>query len=333
MPTAFVTGGTGFIGSHLVEALLARGYDEVRCLVRSSLKWLDGLAVEVVEGDLFDDEALRAGVRDVDYVFHAAGVTRARSWETFEKGNVTGTLNLLRAVREANEGVRKVLVTSSLAAVGACEGGVATEETPLAPVSNYGRSKAAMERALRRPAPEGTMYAEQLPIAVVRPPAVYGPRETDIFTFFKTVSRGVCPIVGRGTDPALSLVHVRDLVRGMVDVAEAEATRGKTYFIGSEEVYTWNQVKQATTAALGRGALTLPIPSALVEPVGAIVEVAARLVGQYPPLNREKAREIVKTCKVCTVDRVKRDVGYRQRVALEAGIAETIDWYREHGWL
>lgn len=328
-PTAFVTGGTGFIGSHLVEELKRRGYGEVRCLVRRDPKWLEGLDVVPVRAGLDDAAALREAVRGVDYVYHVAGVTRATDWQTFEEGNVAATVRLLDAVREANPGVRKVLVTSSLAAVGACAGGVADEDTPLRPLTRYGRSKAEMEAAVaawRREHPA-------VPVVVVRPPSIYGPREADIYTFFKTVQTGLCPIVGRGDVPALTLVHVRDLVRGMADAAEHEATAGRTYFLGSPAFYSWHEIRDAATAALGRRAVTVRVPEAFVGVVGAVVEAAGRVAGRYPPLNREKAREIRQACKMCADDRARRDFGYAPRVDLAEGIRETIDWYRAHGWL
>lgn len=326
---AFVTGGTGFVGSHLVEELQRRGYGEVRCLVRNRLKWLEGMDVVPVRADLTDAAALREALQGVDYVYHVAGVTRATDWETFRAANVEGTLRLLDAVRAASPGVRKVLVTSSLAAVGICPDGVATEATPLRPVSRYGRSKAEMEEAVtawrgRHP---------EIPVVVVRPPSVYGPREADIFTLVKTASRGLFPVTGPADTPYLSLVHGRDLVRGMVDAAESGRTAGETYFVGSEEQYAWNDVRRAITQALGRRVLTVPVPEALVGAVGAVVELGGRLVGRYPPLNREKAREARYACKMCSVDKARRDFGYRQQIPLDEGMRETVAWYRQEGWL
>jgi nucleoside-diphosphate-sugar epimerase len=323
---AFVTGGTGFIGSHLVEELTRRGYEEIRCLVRNDRRWLAGLNVREIRGDLMSMDAVKEAVSDVDYVYHVGGITRARDWDTFEKANVGATEHLLEAVAEVNPNISKVLVTSSLAVVGPCDNGVATEESPLQPISRYGKSKARMEAALKR-------FQSKIPIVVIRPPAVYGPREADIYTFFRALKAGICPIVGDPHAPSLSLVHVGDLVRGMVAAAEAPNTAGETYFIGSETFYSWNDVKDAATAALGRRALSVSIPPVLVGAVGAVVEVLGRLSGTYPPLNREKALEIRRVCKRCSTEKAQREFGYRQKIALKDGMAETIEWYRREGWL
>ncbi|HYE59367.1 MAG TPA: NAD-dependent epimerase/dehydratase family protein, partial [Rhodothermales bacterium] len=258
--TVFLTGGTGFIGSHLAEALVARG-DHVRALVRGAPKWLAEVpGVEIVKGGLDDEEALREGVTGADVVYHVAGVTRAPDEATFEAGNVTATVRLLETVRAAAPGVRRVVVTSSLAAVGACTGGVATEESPLRPISRYGASKARMEAALAA--------FSDLPLTVVRPPAVYGPREADIFTFFQTVSRGLCPVVGDPRVPALTLVHVRDLVAGMLLAGDRPEAIGQTYFFGSPRDYSWGEIRDAAAQALGRRAVTVRVPRALVGPIG-----------------------------------------------------------------
>ena len=326
MKKAFVTGGTGFIGSHLVEELHRRHYGEVRCLLRSQSKWLEGLDIIEVHADLFDEDAVAEAVRDVDYVYHVGGITRAKDWASFERINVDATIRLVETVARVNASVKRVIVTSSLAAVGPCEGGVATEDSSLNPITHYGRSKALMERRLGE-------LGDKVPLTVIRPPSVYGPRERDVFTFFKTVSKGICPIVGSTDGPALSLVHVDDVVRGMVDAAESSATAGETYFVGSETFFSWSDVKHAATSALDRWALTVAVPPFLIGPVAMAVEMVGNVTGTYPPLNREKAREIRHACKMCSIEKAKRHFDYAQHVPLERGIKDTISWYKEKGWL
>lgn len=331
----FVTGGTGFVGSHLVEHLLASGATDVRCLVRSDPKWLSGLPVTIIRGDLDENDALDAGLKDVGTVYHVAALTRAPAYDAFRRANVEGTRRLLERVRAADatasaiptpsRRLQRVVLVSSLAAVGRADVPVPDESAPLRPVSMYGRSKMEMEALV----PE---FAD-LPITVVRPPAVYGPRETDIFTFFQTLSRGVCPIVGAGTEPALSLVHVQDLVRGMAAAAASPAAAGGTFFLGNGAPYSWGHIRDAAAAALGRRVLTLRIPRALVRPVGAASEWVGRLTGAYPPLNREKATEILEAATMCSSQRAMETFGYAPDTPLEDGMAATIAWYRERRWL
>ena len=330
---AFVTGGTGFVGSHLVEELLRRGVGEVRCMVRSDPKWLSDLDVEYVHGDLSDVEALWTALDGVTHVYHTAGITRAPTWDPFHEVNVEGTLNLMGAIKHAAPNLERVLVTSSLAAVGRCASGVATEEAPLRPVSRYGKSKAQMEKALREAHDMTESYWDALPITVVRPSAVYGPRDRDILDFFRAVQRHICPVVGGGDAPSLSLVHARDLATGMVDAACTPGTAGETYLLGGPRPYAWNEVKEAATDALDTWAMTVPIPGPLISAVGAAAEAWGALTGSYPPLNREKAREIRYACTACAHDKATRDFDYQPSIALEDGVPATIDWYQSKGWL
>ncbi|WP_263818613.1 NAD-dependent epimerase/dehydratase family protein [Salinibacter sp.] len=332
--TAFVTGGTGFVGSHLVEELLHRGMDEVRCLVRTDPKWLSDLNVTPVRGDLSDVEVLWEALDGVDEVYHVAGRTRAPTEDAFYEANVQATLNLLGAVQHAAPDLDRVLVTSSLAAVGRCHDDVATEEVPLRPVSLYGRSKAQMEQALReRPETTPESYAETLPLTVVRPPAVYGPRDRDILDFFRAVKRHVCPIVGGGSARTLSLVHVRDLATGMVDAARHPGARGETYFLGSTRPHAWNEVKRAATAALDTWAVPLPVPGPLLGAVGTMAEAWGWATGTHPPLNRDKTREIRHACTACSSEKAAHDFDYDPSIPLDDGMARTLRWYEEHGWL
>lgn len=324
--SAFVTGGTGFVGSHLVEALQKRGYTDIRCLVRSDPKWLSGMDVTLVPGSFERPDELAESMNGVDVFFHVAGLTRSLQWDEFDRANVSGTFALLDVLRKVPRPPGRVLITSSLAAVGRADADIADEDTPFDPVSMYGRSKAMMEQGL---AP----YADDLDLVVIRPPAVYGPRDTDVLAFFQTVARGICPVVGGGSRPAVSLIHVSDLVRGMVDAAEHPDTIGRTYYIGSRRPYSWNEVRDAAAAVLERRVLTIPVPPAIIPVVGAAAEWAGRLFGTYPPLNREKAREIRHACIMCSSERAEREFGFVERIGLVEGVRETIAWYREQGWM
>lgn len=325
---AFVTGGTGFVGSHLVEELLGRGY-AVRALVRRDPKWLAGLDVETVAGDLHDADALAAGADGADVVAHVAGLTRARDQATLDRANVDGTRAVLDAVR-ASGGAPRVLVTSSLEAMGpnalAPDGAAipATEADRPQPISMYGVSKARMEDAIRRD------YGD-LGVTVVRPPAVYGSREADLYEMAKGATRGLFPIVGPDGVPRLSMVHVSDLVRGMADLAEHGPAAGETYFLGTPGV-SWAEVRAALEAAVGRKTRALRVPGAVIGAVGALAEWGGGLVGALPPLTRDKA-EAARHAWICSSDKAAEAVGYAPEVGLAEGWAEAVNWYRRHGWL
>ena len=321
--TVFLTGGTGFVGSHLAERLLSVGCREVRCLVRTDEKWLSGLNVKVVRGTLADSAVLEAAMKDVTHVFHVAALTRARDWNDFYEANVLGTDRLIRLARKSST-LKRIVLTSSLAAIGEAPGAVANESTPFNPVSQYGRSKAEMEQVAA---------GHDFPITILRPPAVYGPRETDIFTFFKTLSSGLCPVVGSAKTTALSLVHVDDLVTGMIQAAFHPEAEGKTFFLGGEQDYSWGEIRDAAKTALNRNVLTLPIPPALVPAIGNVAETIGNIFGFYPPLNKEKAREIVRATLRCDSSLAQSTFGYAPEKDLGTGITETISWYRERKWL
>ena len=301
--------------------------------MRSGPKWLEGLPVETVAGDLHDADALSAGVEGAALVAHVAGLTRARTQAELDRANVDGTRAVLDAVRqsaEAEGSAPRVLVTSSLEAMGPNRIGPdgrpepATERDVPQPVSMYGLSKARMEDAVRRD------YGD-LGVTVVRPPAVYGPREADLYEMAKGAARGLFPVVGAADEPRVSMVYVSDLVRGMADLAEADAARGETVFLGTPG-YSWAEVRAALEAALGRKTLTLRVPGAVIGAVGALAERVGGLVGKLPPLTQDKA-EAARHAWICSSDKARDLVGYAPEVGLAEGWAGTVAWYRAAGWL
>lgn len=323
---AFITGGTGFIGSHLVDDLLLQGGQKVSCLVRNNLKWLEGRDIEVVKGDLFDLKALKQGLEGSQVVYHCAGVVKAPDQQAFIRGNVESTENVLRLAIKMK--VPKVVILSSLAAVGPSNGRPLVETDPMKPVTNYGQSKKAMEELIARVASN----ADATSVTIVRPPAVYGPREQDILTIFKMAARGLFPMVGDGSSTRLSVVHVKDLIKGMELAARQHPKELTTYFIAGEPPITWNDFRTATARALGRKIRALKIKPNWVHTIAAGVEKSAALVGAYPALNREKAREMVLEW-MCSTQKAHEELGYKPKVSLDEGIFDTVQWYKAHHWI
>lgn len=327
MPIAVVTGCNGFVGSHLVELLIEKGYD-VHGIVRSSsnLQWLKDKKITLHKTGLADVDTLRPIMQQANYVFHIAGVVSSKTKKGFYLGNVETTENVLKACLNAPN-IKKVLVTSSLAATGPTKKGFpVNEESPLQPITTYGKSKLEQENMVHT-------YYDKLPITIIRPPAVYGPRDSEIFLFFKTINSGLFTQVGFD-DKSLSLVHAKDLVKGMFLAATNEKSAGETYFLGSDPAeYDWPLVGKISTDAVARKVFTVKVPHALLYVVGGIAQVVGKFGKKPPTLSWEKAEEIVQSSWSCSSKKAKEELGYEEEIPLEQGIHETIKWYKEQGWM
>lgn len=322
-----LTGATGFIGSHLAEELHRKGH-KLRCLVRktSSLVWIEHSPVEYVYGDLFNEEVLRHSVEGVNYIYHVAGVTKAKTREEYFRGNHLATRNLLDAVREVKPNLKRFILVSSLSAVGPSLNGTPVDErTTYHPITAYGESKMEAEK-------ECLKAANSVPITIVRPPAVYGPRDKDVFEFFNTMNKGIQPMIGF-TDKTVSLIHVTDLVKGTVLAGERPEAVNQSYFISSDRFYTWKEVGEVTARVMQKKGISLRIPISAVYTVAAISELFSVVSGKAVLLNMEKAKDIVQDAWTCDISKAKKELGFRESYSIEEGIRNTVQWYREHGWL
>lgn len=324
---ALVTGATGFIGSHLVELLLQNKYS-VRCLVRktSDTRWLNGLTVDYVYGDLFSHDALREAVKDIDYIYHSAGVTKARTKEEYYRGNTEGTRNLLEATVKHRPHLRRFIHVSSQTAVGPSPSKEPiTEDTSAHPLTTYGRSKWKAEV-------ECSKVSAAIPITIVRPPVVYGPRDKDVFEFFNTMRKGLQPMVGF-SEKYVSMLHVRDVVRGFVMAGESERAAGQTYFISSNNVHGWKEIGEITREVMSIRALRVRVPETAVYIIAAFAELLALMNAKPALINFEKARDMVQDYWTASPDKAKRDLGFEQEIPLSVGIRDTVEWYKQNNWL
>jgi len=324
---AFITGATGFIGSHLTEALHAKGYT-LRCLVRktSNLEWIKHLPIEYVYGDLFNPEILRKAVSDAELIVHVAGTTKARSAKGYFLGNHVATKNLLDAVAATHPPLKRFVHISSQAAVGPSANGVPIDEkTPFHPITAYGESKMEAEK-------ECLKFRDTIPITITRPPAVYGPRDRDVFTFFESVNKGLQPMIGFN-NKEVSLIHVRDLVHGILLAAEHPAGKGNTYFISSARYYNWREIGELTSRIMQKRTLRVRVPVSLVYTIAVLSELYSMITRQPVLLNYDKAKDIVQDSWTCSIAKARGELGFSEQRTLEEGIRETVAWYRERGLL
>ena len=330
---AYVTGGTGFIGSHLVELLVNQGY-HVTCLIRqtSNLRWINHLLnakspqVQLVMGNLHDSDVLEQHIRDADLVFHLAGLTKAPDAATYDQVNAEGTKRLIEACLGVQTSLDRFVYCSSLAAVGPSSNATPnTENVTPQPLTDYGSSKLKGELIVRE-------YADQLPITIIRPPAVYGPRDADIFLFFQMINRGIMPILGEA-DKLLSLVHVKDLVAGIYAAAVSEHAVGETYFLTDGDIHTWMGIERVIADALEMRPLKVKVPLSLLDFISIFTETAAKITRQAPTLNRQRVRDLKQRFWICDSTKAQKELGYCPAYFLQIGMQETAGWYRANGWL
>jgi nucleoside-diphosphate-sugar epimerase len=322
---ALVTGGTGFIGSHLIERLLQEK-TEVYALVRNPKK-LERLGfggdLRTLPGDLDSLPELPAGL---DVVFHLAGITKAARTKDYYRVNLGGTASLLAGLTARKAPVRLVhLSTQAAGGPTLPSGRPRREDDPAAPVSPYGLSKLkAEEEVLRR--------RNELSVAVLRVGPVYGPRDADFLDYFRWLRRGWLPRFGRREIP-LSVVYVADVVSAAMLAARPELGSGEIFNIASEEPVTWESMGETAARLMGRRVRRVRIPLALSFLVCTAAEGSARLTGRPTALNRSKYAEMKETVWTMDVSKAKAVLGFTAAYSLEDGLRETIAWYSRQGLL
>jgi dihydroflavonol-4-reductase len=314
MAGALVTGATGFVGSHLVDCLLEKGY-RVSVTVRrtSRTRWLEGKPVEKLEIDF----SRAVTLPPCDLLFHVAGVLRADSWNDYLAGNRDAAR---RAIQGAQTG-RFVLV-SSLAVAGP---GLQTDETtPCAPISLYGRSKWEGEQ-------EVWELRSRVPVTVIRPPVVYGPRDFGLYDMYRTLAMGLRPEIGGRK--VISIIHVSDLVQGIVRAAEASAGANEVFYLANRESWALTDLMRVIERAIGRPAVGIPIPDRVVRFLGGVTEDVAKMAGKSLMFGRDKALEMTQRAWVCSAEKARRLLGWEAQRPVEEGMRDAVRWYRSEGLL
>ena len=331
MKKILITGASGFIGNFFIDEALKRGY-EVYATIRktSKIEHLKDKKVQFVEVDFSDKEGLYFIMKSLpqfDYIIHNAGLTKALNKKDYYTVNYELTKNFVDAILESGKIPTRFLYMSSLAAYGP---GNAKTLKPISladipsPVTHYGRSKLATEGYLQT--------QTNLPFIILRPTAVYGPGERDIFQSIKIISRRFDLQIGSHKQ-FLTFIYVKDLVKTALDLLESAALN-QAYFISDGNVYSKKQLGQFVGKFLHKKVFSIAVPLFLVKIIAFIVEKSAKLFKtSAPALNVEKINELAATNWLCDVLPLTNNVHFNPEYHLEKGLFETMAWYKKEGWI
>jgi len=322
-----LTGASGFVGSHILDSLRQRGLATVLLLRPGSSHGFIAPHLSDIElrtGSLDDPESLQRAMADITHVIHCAGATRASRIAGFYKANQAGTRNVVNAVNAQQGRIQRLVHISSLAAAGPAQPEKpAREQDPPKPVSEYGKSKLAGELEV-----QNHCHAEHV---ILRPPAVYGPRDAEFLRLFRATKNHLLVKLGGGQ--TLSLVFVKDLAAAIVICLDHPAAAGKTYFVAAREVVTARGMAEEVAAQMNIWTLPLPAPLVLLWLLCLAQETRTRLTGKANVLSLQKFAELRAPGWVCDPALLERETGCTCPTNLKLGVAETLSWYRQQHWL
>lgn len=339
MNRVLVTGASGFVGGHLVDALVRRGVD-VRVLVRSrtAADRFREQSIDVALGDLCEPDSLPAAVANRDTVFHVGGAIAVVRYDDFERVNGGGTRNVVEACLRLPQPPRFVLVSSISAAGPGTRGAVRTEDIPPNPISRYGISKRAGEIAAEA-------AADRMPVTIVRPGVVFGPRDKELLVAFRAIRNTFVHVSPRRRNPPLSYIEARDLAELLIATAQRgrlvapsgsapPGTGDGYYFATHDEFPCYRQFGQLAAQAMGR---RFAIPCVPPRPIPWCIaltgELIAKLRGKPVVFGRDKFREAIASSWACSNQRAREQLGYQPSASLLDQLRATVDWYLREGWL
>ncbi len=321
----FITGATGFIGSHLAEEALRRGW-EVVTLVRNPdrVKWLKGMNVEIVKGDLFSIPTLP---QDISVVFNVSGSTKERRKGEFMETNCYGVRSLLNSILKNNLNLKSFIHVSSLASVGPSPlNEPAKEDRIPSPISKYGKSKYCGEI-------EALSFSDKLRIVIVRPPIIYGPRDRDLLPIYSLVKNGIGFCIG-GEERYFSLCYVKDLVRIICDISILDLPSGEILNVAHPEILSWGELILNLYKVLRpKRFLKLKIPVPIVCLLAIFSEIFNRISKKGFSFTFDKFKEMKAYHWICDTEKILNLFPHGFHYNFDRGIRETIQWCKEMGWI
>ena len=321
-----VTGANGFIGSHIVEELAREGFD-VTCMVRktSDLKWLAGCNAAFTTCDLSATIDFGDAVRGCDAIVHSAGVLRAVDKNKYYEINRDATKRLALSALENNPSLKKFIYISSLAAQGPASGPEYGNPDPGSekPVSDYGKSKLAGERELK-------VLEGKIPCTILRPAAVYGPRDKDIFLFFKLVSMGLRPKLFK--ERSLQLLFVQDVAKAVVAALKTVSAGFNVYPLAEKTIYNWEEIGKIIASSVDKRTIPVPLPAISFKIAALFSEFTSIFTNIPAVINSQKVNELLMPYWTCDVSKTEKDL-HMDFTKLFFGGKITYQWYKNNKWL
>ena len=321
----FITGGTGFIGSHLIDALLCRKNIKIYALTRdlNNLKWLQGLKIQCLKGDLLNIPSLPA---DVEYIYHLAGFTKTHKSADYYTVNQKGTASLFKALHKQNLSPKRIICLSSLAAAGPCQQNERVAESRTAcPVSPYGKSKLQGER-------EALEYKDRFPTAIIRVGPVFGPRDKDFVPYFKMIKMGILPTFG-SVAGKISMCYVKDLIKGIELCMHKEFASGAIFNIADPHPFTWEEFGKMAGEVLNKKPIKIKVPLPLAFMTALLSDLMGRILRKPNIMNLQKFKEMRQEAWVADTRKAQEILSFQPGYTVPAALQETIAWYQKQGWL
>ena len=328
MKKAFITGATGFLGGHLASRLVNEGY-EVTCMVRksSNLQWLEDLPLNYVYGDIskITFEAADA-LKDAELVFHLAGIVHPIRNSDFYRinGEAAGEFAALCAKNCKN--LRRFVLVSSLAAVGSGEGSKAASDLQEpAPMSEYGKSKRLGEIKVLE-------HSSKIPVSIVRPSVIFGPRDKDTLQFFKMAKFGIVPIIGGGGQ-RIAMVYIDNVIDALMLAALKEEAIGKAFLLGDGENLELQTAMAYIQQVVGKKGVPIPVPGFALLGAGLALDILSKIIGKPFVLGYDKAKEALHKNWAVDDSLARELLGYKCRIGVQRGIELAYNWYKAKNWL
>ncbi|RKZ34180.1 hypothetical protein DRQ33_02700 [bacterium] len=323
MENVLITGATGFIGSHTAELLVEQGY-KVRAIIRNESR-IEKLPhnVEPIICSLFNPYQILDIIEDTHYFVHIAGLTKALHKRDFYRVNAESTRIWLEILSRYSAKLRRFILLSSQAAVRPSSEPIDETAEP-APLTDYGKSKLQAEQYARR-------YMEKIPITIIRAPAVYGPRDRDIYFYFKLASMGIVPLVGN-PNRKFSAIYVEDLARAILLTMNNDVSNGEIFFVTDGEIYTWRQFGEEIGKVIGGRNLKIWLPGITLWIAACVDEMKSFILRKPALLSFQKVRELLAPW-VADSSKFFDKLDFVPNYDMKSAVRKTAEWYRKNGWI